>query len=79
MADPIEEGTRYRVVVVQTNTKYVTSQEWRKVADTGNEKDNGAVYAYVDQRKLTTEEQTINRQEAESLDLSAIIKAVNGL
>ena len=56
--------------------------EWKQVADTGNEKNNGPVYEYVPKPgcvEVKERSRTLLEQTLPEIDLKAIIKAVNGL
>ncbi len=57
----------------------IKSQSYEKIADSGNEKDRGAVYAYVPYVKSEKRETELYKQTIEALDLLAVISAANGL
>jgi len=42
--------------------------EWMKVADTGNDHDNGAIYDYVVSRRSSTEEKVLLQLTVDSQD-----------
>lgn len=68
----------YKVTIERFSWVPATQREYVRVADTGG-KDGGAQYGYVEKpgwEKLT---RTLLVQETDTLDLSAVIKAVNGL
>jgi len=72
---------RYEIVVKKIEHKDYVEKKYEKIADTGNEKDDGPVYDYVElpiTKKFDTE---IYRQSIDSddFDLKAIIDAFNGV
>jgi hypothetical protein len=54
-------------------------QEWKHVADSGNERDNGAVYDYVSAPIVRPHERVILHQQVEQLDVNAVVLAVLGI
>lgn len=67
------------VKITEVTERLVPAQQWMKVADTGNERDNGPVYAYVDTETRSTEKRVLLKQDLEAIALPAIIKAINQL
>ena len=67
----------YEIIVKKTETITVNSKNWLKVADSGNEHDNGSVYDYRDCDEEKTESTEIYRQTVGSLQLADVIRAVN--
>lgn len=71
-----------RIVIVQVEHEECSSAtEWRKVAESGNVRDGGAVYDYVQPPDKTTREKTVQiyQQEVEIESIRPIIAAINGL
>jgi hypothetical protein len=54
-------------------------KEWLKVADSGNKHDDGPIYEYVWIDGTREKTSTLLEQAVETLDLAAVIKAVNNL
>jgi len=52
---------------------------YQKVADTGNERDRGAVYDYVNHEVTKEIEVEVYRQKVDSLDLAQVVAVVNGI
>jgi len=73
----IETTEHFRVTITRTGLKHYTDRDYKKIADSGNEKDGGAVYGYVEYPASEQEETKGYEQEMQSLDLAAVIKAVN--
>lgn len=69
----------YRITIEQVTWSEVVKQAWQKIADTGNERDDGPQYGYVDARGKEIDSTKILQQEVEELDVKAVIKAINGL
>ena len=53
--------------------------DYQRVADSGNERDDGAVYEYVPHPDTKTVETTMLEQNVDAIDLCAVIKAINGI
>lgn len=72
---------KYKVSIKRIDVVDVIGQEWQKIADKGNEKDNGPVYAYVKLDRVQDRETELLTQEItdEGLDIKNVIKAINGL
>ena len=70
----------YRIQVSENTQVEFVEVEWKRVADTGNPRDNNAVYEFV-QKPVVLKDSTrqIYEQTVEKLDLPAVIGAVNGL
>ena len=69
----------YKIKVTRVVREKETAKEWKQVADTGNKRDNGPVYACVKVPRMVTREVDMLVQEVETLDLVAVIKVVNGI
>lgn len=69
----------FKITITETRTETQPRKEYRQVADTGNPRDGGKVYEYVAADLPTTVQRDVLTQEVETLDLAAVIKAVNNL
>ena len=73
----------YTIYIKKTETVEKTQTEWKKIADSGNTKDSGAVYEYVPHSVEDQCETIVYRQEIHGdvfdVILPDIVKAVNGL
>lgn len=69
----------FKVSVIKIETVPFERRNWEKVADSGNERDGGAVYAYATFPSTTQRETKVLEQEVEDLDLKQVIRAINGL
>lgn len=71
----------YKITITKTEEVEVIEKEYQKVADTGNERDDGAVYEYVMSPSIKQKETTVLIQslDEEELDLKAVVKAINRL
>lgn len=69
----------YQITIEKVEKKEAVGREYQKIADSGNERDGGPRYAYVEFPSQKVIETTILRQSVEELDLAAVIKAVNNL
>ncbi len=67
----------YKIVITKIEEVAVTKREYQRIADTGNKSDNGAVYGYVACECVQERETKVLEQGVETLDLPAVIKAVN--
>lgn len=65
----------YEVRIIKTEQKACKRREWRRVADPPSEKE----YDYVDDDWFETVETIVLSQRVESLDIPAVIRAVNTL
>src|SRR2546421_10348100 len=73
-----EVEVMYRVTIVKIDENVPDRErEYKKIADTGNESDDGPVYGYVYADGTKTVETEIFKQRDEERDLAAVIKAVN--
>lgn len=68
-----------QIVITEITQQERDYQSWKKVADTGNEKDNGPVYEYVQSTEINEQERVILKQELDEIDLPSVIKAINAL
>lgn len=71
-----EAVTTYRVQVSRTTRTPSDVQEWKQVADTGNERDGGAQYDYVTKRGVSTETTELLDVIVEALNMRAVVDAV---
>lgn len=66
----------YRITIVRVEEVPTVKREWVKVADTGG-KDGGAEYDYATYESTETKERPVYSQTVETLDMAAVITAVN--
>lgn len=71
--------TFYRVEITKVDTVPDVKREWKQVSDKGNPHDGGAIYEYVTYDGTQRVEREILKQEVETCDVAAVIRAVNGL
>jgi hypothetical protein len=57
----------------------VTKNNWERVADSGNERDKGPIYDYAPIEEIQIDTTVVLQQNIDELDLTAVIKAVNGI
>ena len=69
----------YKITIEQIETKDYVAREYEKIADTGNEKDGGAVYGYVTSPSTREVRTTVLEQTVEALSIPAVIRAINNL
>ena len=69
----------FKIEITRIDEVGVTSRDWEKQADSGNEKDGGAVYGYATYDSTQRRDVAIFEQVVNSLDLIAVICAVNGI
>jgi len=69
----------YRILIKKTGEKKTTDSQYKKISDTGNEKDQGPIYGYVEYEKTIKFETDIYDQTIDEIDINAVIKAVNRL
>lgn len=69
----------FKITIVEIETINKKSRAWEKIAETGNQRDGGAVFDYVDSVEEVDRETTVLEQTVRTLDLPAVIKAVNQL
>ena len=67
----------FEIEVKKVTRQEVPDKSWNRVADTGNPRDNGACYEYVETTKIEENSMLILSQTVEELDLSAVINAIN--
>lgn len=67
----------FRITVTEIKQTKVVESEYQQIADSGNKRDEGAVYGYVDHEVVKDISTEVYRQESEDLDLVAVINAVN--
>lgn len=70
-----------RIFVSEIEDVQINKREYQRVADTGNKRDNGAVYEYVEFKDTEKVETVIFKQEMPEgkFDLVEVIKAVNSI
>ena len=71
--------TQYEVTIKRIGQWVSRGKEYKKIADTGNEKDGGIVYGYVYSDSIEQGETLVLKQTLDTIDLPAVIKAINGL
>lgn len=69
----------YKITIILEKEEVRNDREYKKISDTGNPKDDGAVYGYVDNEKTIRTEATIYEQRVADILLADVIKAVNKL
>lgn len=69
----------YKITIVKVERLTVVKRQYEKIADTGNPRDNGALYGYVESPGTELRETTMLEQTVEELDLTNVIKAVNSI
>lgn len=70
----------YKITIQRIETVERTKKEYEKIADTGNEEDDGSVYGYVDKKIEEEEITTLLEQQIQNVNdehLTEIIKAIN--
>lgn len=68
----------YRVVIEVVENSETEKREWVKLADTGNEKDNGPTYGYATYKSTQQITRKVFEQTVEAMDIWLVVKAVNG-
>jgi len=69
--------TKYQVTITKIEEGEGFSSTYERIADTGNERDGGPVYAYVKKPVISTNKNVVFEQTLEDLDVTAVIRAVN--
>lgn len=69
--------TKYQVTITKIEEGEGFSSTYERIADTGNERDGGPVYAYVKKPTINTDKKVVFEQTLEDLDVTAVIRAVN--
>ena len=71
----------YRVTIEKIRRVKLEGTTYKVIADTGNEQDDGKVYAYVPNGEIEFKEDSwyVFRQRLSDLDMAAVIMAVNGM
>ena len=67
----------YKVTIRKIETEVKRTKEYQKVSDSGNEKDNGAVYDYVGDTKTVEKEVLVYNQDLEELDIPELVVFIN--
>ena len=70
---------RFEITIKRIESVNVTRQEWKQVADSGNKRDDGAVYEYVGYPDVQDADTLILQQSVKELDIPAVIKAINNI
>lgn len=72
---------KYTITITRSDEVEAERREWKQVADSGNERDDGPVYEYVTYPGVEHESTDILKQEIrdEGLDIKAVIRAINGI
>ena len=68
----------YRIQITQETRVTRTKDEWKVVADSGNDKDGGRVYDYVPHQVERTETSEILDMRVEELNVPKVINAILG-
>lgn len=71
--------TYFTVTIKRHEEKTVPHQVWQKVADSGNERDKGAIYDYAKTERLETSTIDVFEARREELDIDNVICAVLGI
>ena len=69
----------YKITIEKIERYRDRCQTYKKVSDTGNERDDGPVYDYVEYEDECVKETDILKQEVEDMDVIKVIKAINGI
>lgn len=69
----------FRIEITETRTETKRRKEYQLIADTGNPRDGGRVFDYIEADLPTEVRRAVLTQEVDTLDLGAVIKAVNNL
>ena len=69
----------YQVTITKIETVKSVDRSYEILADTGNERDNGRQYGYVEYPSEKSVDTKIYNQSVEDIDLQAVIKAVNNI
>ena len=69
----------YEIKITRKQRVSVTAREWVKIADTGNDHDNGPRYGYAECPGERQDCIEIYSQVVDSLNLAKVIQAVNGI
>lgn len=68
----------YQIVIKKIEKVQKTDRTYHQIADTGNERDNGPVYGYVEHPAEETVESEIYKQKTDKeIDLKGVIDAFN--
>jgi hypothetical protein len=67
---------KYSIKIKLIQDVVITEKPYQVIADTGNEKDNGKVYAYVPREVTRKEESEIFSMELDDLDLKKVVTAL---
>lgn len=67
----------YKIVITKIDKKEFIDREYQKIADSGNERDDGAIYDYVEFPNTKSVESEVYTQKVEDLDIKQVIDAVN--
>lgn len=67
----------YKVVISKIEKVTSTKEEYEKLSETGNPRDNGAMWGYVPKNVEEEVIVTVLSQTIEEIDVPAVIKAIN--
>lgn len=67
----------YKITIEKTEVVKKTVSEWKQISDTGNPKDNGPQYGYIEIVKEQNETTHIFEQVVDEVDVPGIVLAVN--
>ena len=74
-----EKNVAYEITIRKKYTEPEVIKEWKQLADSGNEYDDGKQYGYASTEKDVERSEEIFSQTLPEIDFKAIIKAVNGI
>jgi len=69
--------TQYKITIEVLHHDIQDWPDWKKVADSGNPKDGGAIYDHVPAQRWHTNTETVYEQVVEELNIWGVIEAVN--
>ncbi|HEY9515009.1 MAG TPA: hypothetical protein VIQ74_04950 [Gemmatimonadaceae bacterium] len=69
----------FKIEITEVTERGTIQREWKKIADSGNKADNGPVYGYAEFPGIEKVTREVLKQEVGTLDLGAVIRAVNNL
>ena len=69
----------YKVVISRLDEVETPNREWKRLADSGNARDDGAVYGYATYVSTESRQEPVFEQVVNDLDFIAVICAVNGI
>jgi hypothetical protein len=69
----------FEITIIEHAEVVAEVKEWKQIADTGNEKDNGPVYGYVYSQGSQVLTAARLEQKIDQMDVRRVLCAVNGL